>query len=101
MVAYSCAKVGVDARTRHIAASRYRGNAIQPGMVTTDNAWAMAESLPLDQILSRTPAPRLGKPEDSGALALFLLSDAVAFMNGQILSYDGGIHAVLNDVGAA
>jgi len=105
MVAYSCAKAGVDALTRHIAVrwgkQNIRCNAIQPGMVMTDNAWAMADSLPLDQILSRTPSPRLGKPEDIAALALFLLSDAAAFMNGQILSCDGGMHAVLNDVGAA
>ena len=105
MVAYSCAKAGVDALTRHIAVrwgkQNIRCNAIQPGMVMTDNAWAMADSLPLDQILSRTPSPRLGKPEDIGALALFLLSDAAAFMNGQILSCDGGMHVVLNDVGAA
>lgn len=103
MVAYACSKAGVDALTRHIAVrwgkQNIRCNAIQPGMVMTEKAWGMAHSLPLDQILSRTPAPRLGIPEDIAALAAFLLSDGAAFMNGQVLSCDGGMHAVLNDVG--
>lgn len=105
MVAYSCAKAGVDALTRHIAVrwgkQNIRCNAIQPGMVMTEKAWGMADILPLDLFLSRTPAPRLGIPEDIAALAGFLMTDEAAFMNGQVLSSDGGMHIVLNHVGTA
>jgi NAD(P)-dependent dehydrogenase (short-subunit alcohol dehydrogenase family) len=100
MVGYSCAKAGVDALTRHIAVrwgkQNIRCNAIQPGLIMTQHAYDIAEALPLDRILSQTPSPRLGKPEDIAALATFLLSDEAAFMNGQILSCDGGMHMVLN-----
>ncbi len=99
MPAYSCAKAGVDALTRHIAMrwgkQNIRCNAIQPGMIMTSKAIAMGDSLPLDAIRAFTPAPRLGDPKDIAALAAFLLSDDAAFINGQILQADGGLHTAL------
>jgi NAD(P)-dependent dehydrogenase (short-subunit alcohol dehydrogenase family) len=42
------------------------------------------------KILSRTPMARFGTPEDIGRAAVFLSSDAAAFINGVILPVDGG-----------
>jgi len=99
MVAYSCAKAGVDALTRHIAMrwgkQNIRCNAIQPGMIMTEKARGMEDVLPLDAIRAFTPAPRLGDPKDIAALTAFLLSDDSAFINGQILQVDGGLHTIL------
>jgi len=64
-------------------------------MIMTSKAIAMGDSLPLDAIRAFTPAPRLGDPKDIAALAAFLLSDDAAFINGQILQADGGLHTAL------
>lgn len=41
-------------------------------------------------ILTGTPAPRHGVPQDIGAIVAFLLSDLSEWITGQILSVDGG-----------
>jgi 3-oxoacyl-[acyl-carrier protein] reductase len=43
------------------------------------------------QIVNRTPLQRLGEPRDLAGLLLFLLSDAAAFITGQVILVDGGI----------
>jgi NAD(P)-dependent dehydrogenase (short-subunit alcohol dehydrogenase family) len=40
--------------------------------------------------ISRTPFPRLGRPEDVAGATLFLASDDCSFMSGQSLHVDGG-----------
>jgi 3-oxoacyl-[acyl-carrier protein] reductase len=46
-----------------------------------------------DQIVRRTPLGRLGRAADVVGPVLFLLSDAAAFISGQVLVVDGGITA--------
>jgi 3-oxoacyl-[acyl-carrier protein] reductase len=61
-------------------------NAINPGPNQT--GWMTPE---IEQAAAqRTPLGRAGRPEDAAALVSFLLSDDAAFINGQILTSDGG-----------
>jgi NAD(P)-dependent dehydrogenase (short-subunit alcohol dehydrogenase family) len=100
-VAYGCAKAAVDALTRHIAArwgkSKIRCNSVAPGMMMTETARSVAHLLPLADILRRTASPRLGEPDDIANTVTFLLSDEAAFINGQVISVDGGLTACLGD----
>jgi NAD(P)-dependent dehydrogenase (short-subunit alcohol dehydrogenase family) len=47
----------------------------------------------LDKTLSAIPLGRIGDMDDMKGLAVFLASDALAYMNGQILINDGGMLA--------
>src|ERR1700734_2508287 len=94
-VAYGCAKAALDALTRHVAArwgkSKIRCNSIAPGMMMTEPAHRHPDMLPLADILRRTASPRLGEPNDIANAVAFLLSEESAFINGQVISVDGGL----------
>jgi dehydrogenase/reductase SDR family protein 4 len=68
-----------------------RVNAIAPGLVRTDFARALLED-PVRRQRSEqaTPLRRIGEPEDIAGVALFLASDAAAFVTGQTIVADGG-----------
>ena len=91
---YAIAKSGVNALVRHIA-SRWgkagiRANAVAPGLVLTK---AMLEDRPSafrERVLKTTRSPRLGTPEDIAAMVAFLASDDGEWINGQVISVDGG-----------
>ena len=66
-------------------------NAIAPGYVATDNTQALREDHERNQsILSRIPAGRWGTPNDFAGPVVFLASAASDYMNGSILTVDGG-----------
>jgi 2-dehydro-3-deoxy-D-gluconate 5-dehydrogenase len=66
-------------------------NAIAPGYVETDNTEALRKDpIRNPAILSRIPANRWGTPEDFKGAAVFLASDASAYVHGSILVVDGG-----------
>ncbi len=66
-------------------------NAIAPGYIATDNTAALrADPTRNKAILDRIPAGRWGTPEDLTGTAVFLCSDASAYMNGSVLTVDGG-----------
>lgn len=66
-------------------------NAIAPGYVTTDNTAALrADKARSEQILARIPAGRWGMPEDLKGAVVFLCSEAANYVNGAILTIDGG-----------
>jgi len=68
-----------------------RANAISPGLVRTDFAQALLEDpVRLARAENRTPLRRIGEPEDIAGVALFLASDASAYMTGQNVVADGG-----------
>jgi NAD(P)-dependent dehydrogenase (short-subunit alcohol dehydrogenase family) len=46
-----------------------------------------------DLMLSETTSPRLGRPDDMAALVAFLMSEDAEWINGQIISVDGGLSA--------
>ena len=78
-----------------LAAEGIRANAICPGFVGTElSPGAIAdepdpEAAPAARRLMH-PVPRACRPEEVGALAVFLASDAAALMTGQAIALDGG-----------
>ncbi|NRD19981.1 SDR family oxidoreductase [Winogradskyella eckloniae] len=66
-------------------------NAIAPGYISTDNTEALRKNQERSEsILSRIPAARWGRPEDFAGPIVFLCSEASNYMNGSILTVDGG-----------
>ncbi len=104
--AYAAAKGGLKMLTRNICAE-YGGaniqcNGIAPGYIATQQTAPLREPQadgsrhPFDQfIVAKTPAGRWGDPEDLAGPTVFLASDASNFVNGQILTVDGGILAYI------
>ncbi|NQZ79307.1 MAG: SDR family oxidoreductase, partial [Ekhidna sp.] len=66
-------------------------NAIAPGYISTDNTEALRNDPERSSaILSRIPAARWGEAEDFAGPAVFLCSEAAAYMHGSIMLVDGG-----------
>lgn len=64
-------------------------NAIAPGFIATDMTRGMPEKI-LQTMVEHTPVGRLGQPADVAYAYLFLASDEASFINGTVLSVDGG-----------
>lgn len=68
-----------------------RINCIAPGLIRTDFAKALWENPDtLKRALAYTPMDRIGEPHEIAGAAVFLASDAGAYMNGQMMVIDGG-----------
>lgn len=65
-------------------------NAVAPGFIETEMVSTVPEKV-LQMMRERTPLGRLGKPEDIANAYLFLSSSEADFINGAVLSVDGGI----------
>tara|TARA_Y100000588_G_scaffold391960_1_gene502260 strand:- start:1861 stop:2625 length:765 start_codon:yes stop_codon:yes gene_type:complete len=94
--AYIAAKEGLRALTRALAVevggSGVLVNAIAPGYISTElNAALMENKQFSDWVISKTPLGRWGEPSEIGGGAVFLMSEAGSFVNGHILSIDGGM----------
>ena len=91
-VNYSASKAGVIGITKS-AAREFAGrgitvNAIAPGFVETD----MTERFASDEnVIKRIPVGRMGRPDEIASLALFLASDAAAYITGEVIRIDGGL----------
>jgi len=95
MTAYCVSKAGLNMLTRCAAddLGQYgiRVNAVQPGLVDTDLATPLTHSEEATaDYLRCMPLDRIGKPEDIGSIAAFLLSDEASWITGQCLGVDGG-----------
>lgn len=90
--AYNVSKAALIHLTRQLAqelAPGVRVNAVAPALVKTDMARALWE--PNEEAMARGHAlGRLGVPDDIAGAALFLLSDASAWVTGETLVVDGG-----------
>jgi NAD(P)-dependent dehydrogenase (short-subunit alcohol dehydrogenase family) len=72
-----------------------RVNVIAPGLIKTDFAKALWEDEKRrKEREAATPLRRLGVPRDIGGIAVFLASDAAAFITGQTIVADGGVTVV-------
>src|SRR5262249_49510396 len=95
--AYDISKGGVVMLTRTLslalAPHGIRVNAIAPGLIETPLSRAWMATRPGIEAHYRKPAPpgRLGLPHDCAGAVVFLLSDAAAYITGQVLPIDGGL----------
>lgn len=91
---YSASKAGLIGLTKTMAkelSSRaVTCNAIAPGFIETDMTAALSQSM-LDQAVAAVPLKRMGRPEEIAALAVFLASDAGAYITGEVIRVDGGL----------
>ncbi len=97
---YSVTKGGINQLTRELAVEwsihGIRVNAIQPAQILTPAVQRMFEDPRLDpatlkvRLLRGIPLGRLGEPVDVAKAAVFLASDAAAFITGHMLPVDGG-----------
>jgi 3-oxoacyl-[acyl-carrier protein] reductase len=92
---YAATKAGIlgftKAMARELASRAITVNAIAPGFITTD----MTESLPeatRKEFAERIPLGRFGTPEEVAEVALFLASDAAAYVTGQVVGINGGMY---------
>jgi NAD(P)-dependent dehydrogenase (short-subunit alcohol dehydrogenase family) len=97
--AYGMSKAAGHHLVRNLAAEwgprNVRVNAIAPGLIRTEFARALWEDDKRRvERESSTPLRRLGEPRDIGGIAVFLASDAAAFMTGQVIVADGGVSIV-------
>jgi NAD(P)-dependent dehydrogenase (short-subunit alcohol dehydrogenase family) len=94
--AYGTSKAAVHHLVRNLAAEwgprGVRVNAIAPGLVKTEFARALWEDEGrAAERIRATPLRRLGEPRDIGGIAVFLASEAAAFVTGQCIVADGGV----------
>lgn len=91
---YVAAKAGVIGMTktwaRELGKKGFTSNAIAPGFILTKMTQAMPKEV-LDGITAKVPAARLGETCDIASACLFLASDEASYINGTVLSVDGGL----------
>jgi 3-oxoacyl-[acyl-carrier protein] reductase len=92
---YAASKAGLLGLTKttakELAGKNVRCNAVAPGFIKTD----MTDALPQqakDIALEQIPLKRFGVPADVANAVAFLASEASAYVTGQVISVDGGMH---------
>jgi len=91
---YVATKAGVIGMTkvwaRELGKRGITCNVVAPGFIATDMTKGMPEKI-LQGMIDRTPVGRMGQPSDIAYAYLFLASDEASFINGAVLSVDGGV----------
>lgn len=89
---YSAAKAGLIGSTKALAqeigSRKITVNAVAPGFIATD----MTQDLPEAELKKMIPAGRFGTPEEVADLVSFLVSDKAAYINGEVISINGGLY---------
>lgn len=98
-VGYSASKGAVKLLTQSMAADLskdgIRVNAVAPGVIETHMTEATrANPERLERFVARIPCGRLGQPEEIAGPVVFLASGLASYVNGTMLSADGGYSAV-------
>ena len=93
-IAYGTSKSGIIYLTKQIALDYARRgivcNSVAPGKIETAVTERSSDARWLNYWHSRTPWPRLGRPEDVASAALFLASSDASFVTGTTILVDGG-----------
>jgi len=91
---YAATKAGVIGLTKswskEFGPKGIRVNAVAPGFIETGMTAAVPNKV-LDFMKDKTPLRKLGKPEDIASAYIYLASDEANYVNGAILSVDGGL----------
>jgi NAD(P)-dependent dehydrogenase (short-subunit alcohol dehydrogenase family) len=97
VVPSACGKAGVLALTRSLAVEwakyKIRSNAIAPGPFPTEGAWSRllpGELVKKFDPAERVPLKRVGDHQELANLAAYLVSDYSAYVNGEVITIDGG-----------
>lgn len=97
VVPSACGKAGVLALTRSLAVEwakyKIRSNAIAPGPFPTEGAWSRllpGELVKKFDPAQRIPLKRVGEHQELANLAAYLMSDYSAYVNGEVITIDGG-----------
>ncbi len=97
VVPSACSKAGVLALTRSLAVEwakyKIRSNAIAPGPFPTEGAWSRLLPGELGNKFNpadRIPLKRVGEHSELANLAAYLMSDFSAYINGEVVTIDGG-----------
>lgn len=93
---YAAAKAGVAHLTQCLALEwspkGLRVNAIAPGFIETPmSSWMHADAATYAEYVERLPARRVGQPSEIADAALYLASQASAYVTGHVLMVDGGV----------
>jgi NAD(P)-dependent dehydrogenase (short-subunit alcohol dehydrogenase family) len=98
VVPSAMSKAGVAVMTQSLAVEwgrhGVRLNAIAPGPFPTEGAWARlnpTKESDDDRYKTRNPMGRVGRPAELANMAAFLMSDEVAYINGEVIAIDGGM----------
>ncbi len=78
---------------REVARDGVTVNSLQPGLHATERLVGLGRDL--DEMARSIPAGTLGRPDDFGAVAAFLCSDAARYITGAAIHVDGGAYAGL------
>jgi 3-oxoacyl-[acyl-carrier protein] reductase len=93
-VVYSAVKAGVVGLSRaaaaELSARKIRVNVIAPGMIGTPASIAQFDEQTLATRQAEMPLGRFGEPEEIAALAAFLASDDASYVQGAVMTADGG-----------
>lgn len=94
-VAYGVSKSGIDSLTRYVATiygkQGVRANAVAPGVVKTPSLAANVSADELALFERNHVTPGMGEPHHIAQVVAFLLSDAAAYITGQVVNVDGGL----------
>ena len=94
-VCYGISKSGIHALMRHVASAwgkqGIRANVVAPGLILTESIRKQAPAQFKADVLERGRSPRLGEPADIAATVAFLASTDGEWINGQVISVDGGV----------
>lgn len=91
---YSASKAGMIGLTRSLARElgkrKVTVNAVAPGFIESDMTQALGEEM-LKEVKKQIPANRLGVADDVAGTVVFLASPAASYINGQVITVDGGM----------